>query len=649
MPLLAKLRPYARRLGFQEHHEAELAHILALAGPVCLTYLVSFSLQLLSMVLIGHTGASFLAAAALGNMFANATGNSIIFGLATAIDTLASQAFGAKNNRRIGVVAQRGVAIMLVVALPVSLVWWYADAILSSLGQDAETARLAAIYVRCLIPGLPAAIVFEVLKKSLQAVGLMVPTLVMTIGSIFVHLLLGSILVYGTDLGFLGAPISIAATQWALAGAMVGYYMHHKPVNAFFAPVLLKFMPDTYIVAGKTKRKAGLAAAVEGSAGGGYDVTPVTVVPDTAQAGDSLPPLPVGPLVRSASVPRSGAGIEAPLSPSLHPATPRARASSTGQQTDAFVLPPPVATPAPAPAASASASPSPAPPSTPATSELLDVDALMSSMIVPLAREHALSGWGEFFSLGFPSALMLVVEWGSFEAAAIIAGHVDIPTLAAHTIVAATASLSFMPILGISVAASIRVGQRMGDRKPDEARLTYRVVNVAGAAFVLLNAAFILAVRGFWSRIFTSDDPAVEALISRFLPLLALYTAFDAGQCLCSGALRGVGRPSIAAGANVVSYIVIGLPLAYVLAINEGWGLPGIWAGLTVAVAVAFALLYGALRTLDWAKESEKAHARATADVVAVTKAVPGDVGQALAVVTEEPWLPHDPSFAYHW
>jgi hypothetical protein len=43
-------------------------------------------------------------------------------------------------------------------------------------------------------------------------------------------------------------------------------------------------------------------------------------------------------------------------------------------------------------------------------------------------------GWGEFFRLGAPAALSLIIEWGSYEVTAWAAGRLGATSLATHTV-----------------------------------------------------------------------------------------------------------------------------------------------------------------------------------------------------------------------
>ena len=57
---------------------------------------------------------------------------------------------------------------MAVAVIPVALLWYFSGFIMSHLGQEAETVILAESFARMLLPGVPAAMAFELQKKHLQ-------------------------------------------------------------------------------------------------------------------------------------------------------------------------------------------------------------------------------------------------------------------------------------------------------------------------------------------------------------------------------------------------------------------------------------------------------------------------------------------------
>ena len=75
------------------------------------------------------------------------------------------------------------------------------------------------------------------------------------------------------------------------------------------------------------------------------------------------------------------------------------------------------------------------------------------------------------------------------------------------------------------------------------------------------------------------------------LAIAAVFQLFDGLQTVLTGALRGAGNTSTAMWMNFAGYWLLGLPLGYFLCFHSGYGLMGLWWGLTVAlilISVAF-------------------------------------------------------------
>jgi MATE family multidrug resistance protein len=277
----------------------------------------------------------------------------------------------------------------------------------------------------------------------------------------------------------------------------------------------------------------------------------------------------------------------------------------------ATAAPPAVAAADPfeAPAPSAVAAPASADDFPPIPS---DIDDVIDATWTGFSPGIALSGWGEYLSLGLPSAAMLFFEWASYEATAVIAGLMSVNSLATHSILATTASMAFMPILGFGVATMMRIGNRLGERKPAEAQRAFRVGMCVWVVYACLNATFLCSIAPVWGRVFT-DDAAVDAHVQRILWILAVYGVFDTGQCILSFVFRAVGRPGLAAVANGTGYMVVGLPLAYSIGVIAKLNVIGLWVGYSIAVTLVFCLLSIVLSRLNWADEAERAYKRAMA------------------------------------
>jgi Na+-driven multidrug efflux pump len=97
---------------------------------------------MLNLVFAGHLGDPvFVAAAGLGNMYANITCLLVIFGLNSAIATLVSQAYGCGNMRKCGIYLNKGRISILIFFVPMFMVMFLCESFLLLIGMDAETSH----------------------------------------------------------------------------------------------------------------------------------------------------------------------------------------------------------------------------------------------------------------------------------------------------------------------------------------------------------------------------------------------------------------------------------------------------------------------------------------------------------------------------
>ena len=75
-----------------------------------------------------HPVHTFVRQVTLGRMWVNVTGFSLCFGGMSALDTLASQAYGAENYAMVGTWAQRGCVLLSLMCLPIGCLWAFGTA-----------------------------------------------------------------------------------------------------------------------------------------------------------------------------------------------------------------------------------------------------------------------------------------------------------------------------------------------------------------------------------------------------------------------------------------------------------------------------------------------------------------------------------------
>jgi len=186
-------------------------------------------------------------------------------------------------------------------------------------------------------------------------------------------------------------------------------------------------------------------------------------------------------------------------------------------------------------------------------------------------------------ALGVPAALQVTLEVGVFGAATALAGQLLPVALASHQIALNVASTVFMVPLGTASAAAVVVGHAIG-------RGDTRGAGVAGWSALALISAFMLAVAAafvFLPRVFLTPfttDPGVLRLAAGLLLVAAVFQVFDGLQVVATGVLRGVGDTRTPMLANLIGHWALGLPVAYVLCFPFGWGVVGLWIGLSVGL-----------------------------------------------------------------
>ncbi|XP_031610020.2 multidrug and toxin extrusion protein 1-like isoform X1 [Oreochromis aureus] len=198
-------------------YKHEMVQLLKLAGPVFISQLMSFLIGFVSAVFCGHLGKTELAGVALAIAVINVTGISIGCGLISAFDTLISQTYGSGNLKRVGVILQRGVLILLLACFPCWALLINTQSILLAVRQSTEVARLSQLYVKIFMPALPAAFMYHLQGSYLQNQGIMWPQVISGAMGNVLNAVINYILLSVLDLGIAGSAAANAISQYSLA------------------------------------------------------------------------------------------------------------------------------------------------------------------------------------------------------------------------------------------------------------------------------------------------------------------------------------------------------------------------------------------------------------------------------------------------
>ncbi len=199
---------------------------------------------------------------------------------------------------------------------------------------------------------------------------------------------------------------------------------------------------------------------------------------------------------------------------------------------------------------------------------------------------------------GTPVWLQMLLEMGAFSGSGLIIGLLGVTSLGAHAVALNLAAFSFMVPLGVSIAASTRVGNLRGGGDLGGMVTAARVGLCSGAAVMALSATLFIGAPGWLTSLYTAD-PAVVSLCLLLLPIAGAFQLFDGIQVVSCGILRGVGRTRPAAIANAVGYWVLGLPFGVWLSFSREFGVAGIWWGFLVGLGVVAVALARRVWHLD--------------------------------------------------
>jgi putative MATE family efflux protein len=171
-------------------------------------------------------------------------------------------------------------------------------------------------------------------------------------------------------------------------------------------------------------------------------------------------------------------------------------------------------------------------------------------------------------------------------------------TVAAHQIARELWTMSAFVLDGFAIAGQAMIGTALGARRDDEARdVAWRLLGW-GTGFGFLVGLAYLALTGVLPRVFTTDIEVLAAVGTVWLVVAALQP-IGAVAFVLDGVLMGAGDFRFLLWSTALASLG-GLAPVCLIALREGWGLPGIWAGMSVMIVMRAVLTVWRLRSGAW-------------------------------------------------
>ncbi len=189
----------------------ELRPTVSLAAPVVIAEVGWVSMQIVDIAMVGGLGPEAIGAVGVGSALFLAFG---VFGmgLLLGLDTLVSQAFGARNRAACDRWLRHGVVLALALTLPLGLLARIAGSRLDVWGFDPAVLVLVRSYFAIVAWSLPLLLLYAAFRRYLQAVSVVQPIMLALVTANVVNAAANWVLISGN----LGAPaLGVDGAGWA--------------------------------------------------------------------------------------------------------------------------------------------------------------------------------------------------------------------------------------------------------------------------------------------------------------------------------------------------------------------------------------------------------------------------------------------------
>ena len=200
----------------------------------------------------------------------------------------------------------------------------------------------------------------------------------------------------------------------------------------------------------------------------------------------------------------------------------------------------------------------------------------------------------EILRLGMPLGMASLCEMTFFCALTPVIAPLGKMAVSAHQVALNVSGVVFMLPLSLSIATSIRAAYHAGAQDKAGFDALVRTASWAGGVIMAMFMAVLVVFRHGIISLYT-DEPEIMQIALPLLVLCAVYQISDATQAFMSGLLRAVHDTKAITWVNIISYWVVGFPLAVVL-VRTDWlcpalGAAGAWVSFIVSLTLTAVLL----------------------------------------------------------
>ena len=179
-------------------------------------------------------------------------------------------------------------------------------------------------------------------------------------------------------------------------------------------------------------------------------------------------------------------------------------------------------------------------------------------------------------------------------------GHLGTSNLAAYTLTGPIQGLIVGALSGLSAAAGVMVGKRLGRKEYDEAYTESKKIMYTGLFGAVTVSALLILLAGVYTGLYRVDD-SVKELGKILLIIFALYAPVKVeNMILGGGIIRSGGNTKIIMIIDIVGTWCIGIPLCLLAAYVFKWGIVSVYTLLTTEELFRLAVSLIIFRRRKW-------------------------------------------------
>lgn len=205
------------------------------------------------------------------------------------------------------------------------------------------------------------------------------------------------------------------------------------------------------------------------------------------------------------------------------------------------------------------------------------------------------------WKFSYPGAIEQALMQISFVIIGVVVSSLDTVSEAAFRILINIASLSFMPAVGISLAAATLVGKSLGENDEDKALKIGHTAALLGVLWGIFMSVILVVFPRQMILPFTSEASLIAISLVPLL-FLAVNQPMLNYMIVMSGALRGAGDTRTVMVTTALRIWLLHVPITYVLVHFYGGGIASVWIAEIISFVVFCVVIHIRFVGKKWAK-----------------------------------------------